>query len=92
MVKAMFGDMVNVSLTDGLTRQCWRNAPVGGIALAMPSPPQRRASRSAGVLFGILPVAGLLIGAVLRQPSIGLVAGLSAAGALTLLFWLADRR
>jgi len=58
----------------------------------MPRPTHRRASRSAGVLFGILPVAGLLTGAVLRQPSIGLVIGLAAAGALTLLFWLADRR
>ncbi|NJC34323.1 hypothetical protein GGR88_001797 [Sphingomonas jejuensis] len=58
----------------------------------MPRPPQRRASRSAGVMFAILPVAGLLVGAVLRQPSAGLVIGLAAALVLTLLFWVADRR
>jgi uncharacterized membrane protein len=58
--------------------------------LAMAS---RRSPRSLGILFAILPLGGaVLLGALRREPVIGLLAGLALAGALVALFWLLDRR
>lgn len=51
-----------------------------------------RNPRSLGILFAIFPIGGAIIGGFMRQPVIGLLAGIGAALLLTTLFWLADRR
>lgn len=51
-----------------------------------------RAPRSLGILFTILPLAGVIGAGLLGQPVIGLLAGLGLALILTTGFWLIDRR
>lgn len=63
----------------------------GGVACArwMATP---RAPRSLGILFAILPLAGVIGAGLLGQPVIGLLAGLGLALILTTGYWLIDRR
>lgn len=51
----------------------------------------RKASLGGGVFLGLGPIAGLIIGTLLGEPSIGLVAGLVLGGATALLIWLLRR-
>ncbi len=51
----------------------------------------RKASLGGGVFLGLGPVAGLILGALLGEPSIGLVAGLVLGGAIALLIWAIRR-
>lgn len=55
--------------------------------------PRSPAPRSAGILFAVLPLAGAIgLGYFIRQPVIGLLAGLALAAVLVTLFWLVDSR
>jgi hypothetical protein len=54
--------------------------------------PRSPAPRSAGILFAILPLAGVIGAGFLGQPVIGLLGGLALAAVLVTLFWLVDRR
>ena len=51
----------------------------------------RNISRAGGALFAAAIVLGVVIGVVLRQPSIGMVAGLAVGLVLLALVWLLDR-
>ena len=48
--------------------------------------------RAGGVLIAVTHLAGAVVGIAWRQPSLGVVAGLSAGIALALLVWLVDKR
>lgn len=73
-------DKVNASLT---MRRGY------GHATAMTT---RRNTRSAGIAFAILPIAGAFIGGYQGQPVIGLLAGFALAALIVTLFWAFDRR
>jgi hypothetical protein len=53
---------------------------------------QTRSTQAAGFILAICILAGAVAGAIVRQPSIGFLAGLAAGIAFSLLFWLNDRR
>ena len=48
--------------------------------------------RASGFLIAVGVIAGAVIGAVLGQPSIGLLAGGTIGVAAAIILWLADRR
>lgn len=45
-----------------------------------------------GFLFAISIIAGLVVGTIYREPSIGMLAGVGIGIALMVLVWLLDRR
>lgn len=49
-------------------------------------------SQAAGSILAISILAGAIIGVVVGQPSIGVLAGTGTGVALALLFWLIERR
>jgi hypothetical protein len=51
-----------------------------------------RSTQAAGFILAISILAGAVAGAIVGQPSIGFLAGLAAGVAISLLFWLTDRR
>jgi hypothetical protein len=51
-----------------------------------------RPAQAAGFILAISILAGALAGAIAGQPSIGFLAGLGAGIAISLLYWLSDRR
>lgn len=51
-----------------------------------------RQPRSAGIILAISPVAGAVIGGLMGQPSIGLLAGIAVGGAIAVAFWLLDKQ
>lgn len=53
---------------------------------------QSRDPVAAGAILALTIVAGTLIGGVLGQPSIGLVAGVGVGSAIAIWLWLVDRR
>lgn len=48
--------------------------------------------RAAGAFIALAVVGGAILGALLGQPSAGVVAGAGVGIAVALLLWLADRR
>jgi hypothetical protein len=54
--------------------------------------PAPRFPRAGGALFAASILIGAVAGVLLRQPSIGFLAGLGAGLALLALVWLFDRR
>ena len=58
----------------------------------MASPPTNRAPKAGGFLLAMGIIAGVIVGGLLGQPSIGFLAGLGVGLALVALIWLADRR
>lgn len=54
--------------------------------------PDRKATRSGGVLLALSLLAGALIGVFAGQPSIGFLAGAGIGLVLLTLVWLLDRR
>lgn len=54
--------------------------------------PSRKPVRSGGALLAFAILAGVIGGALLRQPSLGFLIGLGAGLALLVLVWVADRR
>ena len=51
-----------------------------------------RSSQAAGFILAMSILAGAVAGAIVGQPSIGFLAGLAAGVAISLLFWLNERR
>ena len=51
-----------------------------------------RQSRAGGVLIALGIVIGIVVGAILHEPSIGVLAGFGVGTLLALLVWLLDRR
>ncbi len=51
-----------------------------------------RSSRGGGILVAIAVVIGAVAGLALRQPQIGMMAGLATGLVLAALVWLLDRR
>ncbi len=58
----------------------------------MASPPANNAPKAGGFLLALGIVAGVLIGGLLGQPSIGFLVGLGIGIVLVALVWLIDRR
>ncbi|HEV2079740.1 MAG TPA: hypothetical protein VGR19_07585 [Allosphingosinicella sp.] len=58
----------------------------------MASPPTDRAPKAGGSLLALAIVAGVLIGGLLGQPSIGFLVGLAIGVGLLALVWVKDRR
>ncbi len=56
-----------------------------------PRPPVHRPRGAGGPFIGAL-IAGTVIGFLLHQPTIGFLAGLGIALAITALLWVGDRR
>jgi hypothetical protein len=54
--------------------------------------PSRTPMRAGGALLAFAILAGVIGGALLRQPSLGFLIGLGVGLALLGLVWLADRR
>jgi hypothetical protein len=54
--------------------------------------PQNRASRSGGFLLAISIIVGAIAGTILRQPSLGFLAGTAVGIALLVTVYLMDRR
>lgn len=54
--------------------------------------PQNRASRSGGFLLAVSIIVGAIAGTILRQPSIGFLAGTAVGVALLIAVYLMDRR
>ncbi|MGQ0590121.1 MAG: hypothetical protein ACT4N8_11430 [Sphingosinicella sp.] len=54
--------------------------------------PPRKPMRSGGALLALAILAGVVGGALLRQPSLGFLIGLGVGLVLLGLVWLADRR
>lgn len=50
------------------------------------------APRAAGAIIALGLLAGALIGVVLHQPSLGLLAGFAVGAAIAIGFWIIDRR
>ena len=55
----------------------------------MSSPPPQRA---AGAFIALSVVAGMLIGVMAHQPTIGILGGTAAGVAAALILWLQDRK
>ena len=53
---------------------------------------RRRYTKAAGSMLAIAIVGGAVAGAIVGQPSIGVLAGTAAGILLAILFWLKDRR
>jgi hypothetical protein len=53
---------------------------------------QTRSTQAAGFILAISILAGAVAGAIVGQPSIGFLAGLAAGIAISVLFWMSDRR
>lgn len=51
-----------------------------------------RNPRAGGALVALCTLAGAVVGAVTRQPTIGIVAGVLFGALLATLLWLQDRR
>ena len=51
-----------------------------------------RPAQAAGFILAISILAGAMAGAIAGQPSIGFLAGLGAGVAISLVYWLSDRR
>jgi uncharacterized membrane protein len=51
-----------------------------------------RTSRGGGILVALAVVIGAVAGLALRQPQIGMIAGLATGLVLAALVWLLDRR
>ncbi|MGA9581779.1 MAG: hypothetical protein WBR13_07410 [Allosphingosinicella sp.] len=49
-------------------------------------------TQAAGFILAISILAGAVGGAIVGQPSIGFLAGLAAGVAISLIFWLIERR
>jgi hypothetical protein len=60
--------------------------------MAPPLPPAHRAPKAGGFLLALGIIAGVMVGGLLGQPSIGFLAGLGAGMVLVALVWLIDRR
>jgi len=58
----------------------------------MASPPANRAPKAGGFLLAVAIIAGVIIGGLLGQPSIGFLAGLGIGIVLVVVLWLIDRR
>lgn len=58
----------------------------------MASPPSNRAPKAGGFLLALAIIAGVLIGGLLGQPSIGFLVGVGVGVLLVALVWLLDRR
>jgi hypothetical protein len=56
------------------------------------STPSPREPRAAGGLMALSILGGVVIGSLLGQPTIGLLAGAAIGVGLLLAFWLIDRR
>ena len=54
--------------------------------------PQHKPARAGGILLAFSIVTGALVGALLGQPSIGMVAGLGVGIVLAGTLWLLDQR
>lgn len=54
--------------------------------------PQHKPARAGGILLAFSIVTGALVGALLGQPSIGMVAGLGVGVVLAGTLWLLDQR
>ena len=55
-------------------------------------PKPRRTTMAGGVFFAFGVIAGVIIGTLYGQPSIGMIAGSGVGLLLVLLVWLIDRR
>ncbi|HEX8063199.1 MAG TPA: hypothetical protein VF535_08275 [Allosphingosinicella sp.] len=51
-----------------------------------------RSTQAAGFILAISILAGAVAGAIAGQPSIGFLVGLGSGVAISLLFWVSDRR
>jgi hypothetical protein len=51
-----------------------------------------RSGQAAGFILAVSILAGALGGTIVGQPSIGFLTGLAAGVAISVLFWLNDRR
>jgi uncharacterized membrane protein len=51
-----------------------------------------RTPQAAGFILATSIIAGAVAGAIVGQPSIGFLAGLAAGVAISVLFWLNERR
>ena len=58
----------------------------------MASPPTNRGPKAGGSFLALAIVAGVLLGGLLGQPSIGFLVGLGIGVTLLALVWLKDRR
>jgi hypothetical protein len=58
----------------------------------MATPPANRAPKAGGALLALGIIAGVMIGGLMGQPSIGFLAGLGVGMVLVALVWLIDRR
>jgi hypothetical protein len=53
---------------------------------------ENRSTQAAGFILAMSILAGAVAGTIVGQPSIGFLAGLAAGAAISILFWLAERR
>ena len=58
----------------------------------MAAPPAKRSPMAGGFLLALSIIAGVIIGGLLGQPSIGFLVGLGVGVLLVGLVWLIDRR
>ena len=58
----------------------------------MATPPANRAPKAGGALLALGIIAGVMIGGLMGEPSIGFLAGFAAGLAMVALVWLIDRR
>ena len=58
----------------------------------MASPPVNRAPKAGGALLALGIIAGVMIGGLMGEPSIGFLAGLGVGMVIVALVWLIDRR
>lgn len=54
--------------------------------------PPRRPGMAGGFFIALGLIAGLVIGTLLQEPTIGLLAGFGLGVGMTVLIWLIDRR
>jgi hypothetical protein len=53
---------------------------------------RKRPAQAAGFILAISILVGAVAGSIAGQPSIGFLAGLGAGIAISLIYWLSDRR
>lgn len=58
----------------------------------MASPPANRTPKAGGFLLAVGIIAGVIVGGLLGQPSIGFLVGLGVGLLLVLIIWLNERR
>ncbi|PTD20018.1 hypothetical protein CV103_12675 [Sphingomonas fennica] len=70
----------------------WNPAASDGKGAAMSQSPNSRAPRATGSILAFAILAGAAVGSILGQPSAGLLAGAAIGAAISVAFWLKDRR